>query len=106
MTFKEYQELAQRTSNTKSKSDKLMNGLLGLNGEAGEAIDVLKKYYYQGHELDRDKLKDECGDVLWYLAEIAEGLGISINDIANHNVEKLKKRYPDGFSESKSRNRD
>ena len=106
MSFKEYQELAQRTSNTKNKSDKLMNGLLGLNGEAGEAIDILKKYYYQGHELDREKLKDECSDVLWYLAEIAEGLGITLEDIAKHNIDKLKKRYPEGFAMERSLNRE
>ncbi len=78
---------------------------MGLNGEAGEAMDIIKKYYYQGHELDKEKLKDECSDVLWYLAEIAEGLEIGLEDIAIHNIEKLKKRYPDGFAVEKSINR-
>lgn len=94
-----------RTSNTKTKSDKLTNGLMGLNGETGEAIDVLKKYYYQGHELDKEKIKDECSDVLWYLVEISEGLGITLEDIARHNIDKLKNRYPEGFKEERSVNR-
>ena len=105
MNFSEYQELAQRTSNTKTKSDKITNGLMGLNGEAGECIDILKKYYYQGHELDKDKLKDELGDVLWYIAETCIGLGITLEDIAKENIDKLKKRYPEGFKAERSVNR-
>lgn len=105
MNFKEYQKLAQRTSNTKLKSDKLLNGLMGLNGEAGECIDVLKKYYFQGHELDKDKIIDELGDVLWYIGEICQGLGIAMEDVAIHNIEKLKKRYPNGFEKERSLHR-
>ena len=106
MTFDEYQALAQRTSSTKTKPDKLLNGLMGLNGEAGECIDVLKKYYFQGHELDEEKLVDEISDVLWYCAELASGLGVSLCDIAQHNVDKLVKRYPDGFDSDRSINRE
>ena len=106
MTFDEYQALAQRTSSTKTKPDKLLNGLMGLNGESGECIDVFKKYYFQGHELDEEKLVDEISDVLWYCAELASGLGVSLGDIAQHNVDKLKKRYPDGFSAERSVNRE
>ncbi|NLY46839.1 MAG: nucleoside triphosphate pyrophosphohydrolase family protein [Tissierella sp.] len=102
MNFKEYQKLAQRTSNTKHREDKLANGLMGLNGEAGEAIDILKKYYYQGHELDKDKLRNELGDVLWYIAETCVGLGTTLEDIAKGNIDKLKKRYPEGFEADKS----
>ena len=106
MTFEEYQSLAQRTSSTKLRSDKLLNGLMGLNGEAGECIDVLKKFYFQGHELDEQKLVDEISDVLWYCAELASGLGVSLGDIAQHNVDKLVKRYPDGFDSDRSINRE
>ena len=105
MKFDDYQSLAQRTSSTKSRSDKLLNGLMGLNGEAGECIDVLKKFYFQGHELDEEKLVDEISDVLWYCAELAAGLGVGLGDIARHNIDKLKKRYPDGFSAERSINR-
>lgn len=106
MTFKEYQKLAQRTSSTKRRQDKLLNGLLGLGGESGEAIDILKKHLYQGHELDEEKLKDECSDVLWYLAEVAEGLDMNLGDIAQHNIYKLQNRYPEGFESERSVNRE
>ena len=104
--FNLYQQLAQRTSNTNTKSDKIENGLMGLNGEAGEAIDILKKHKFQGHDLDKDKLKDEASDVLWYLAEICTGLGIDMEELARHNIGKLYKRYPGGFEAERSINRD
>lgn len=103
--FNMYQKLAQRTSATELKSDKLLNGLMGLNGEAGEAIDYLKKCYFQGHELDKDKLIDELGDVLWYIAEACVGLGIDMEGLARQNIGKLYKRYPKGFEVDKSVNR-
>lgn len=105
MDFKEYQELAMRTASDTSKQNLILNGVMGLCGEAGECIDIVKKQMFQGHELDRQKLIDEASDCLWYLAEIASGLGISLEDIASHNIEKLKKRYPDGFDANKSINR-
>ena len=105
MDFNEYQKLAMRTASDKSKQNRVLNGVMGLCGEAGECIDIVKKHMFQGHELDAKKLIDEASDCLWYLAEIATGLGISLDDIANHNVEKLKKRYPDGFEINKSLNR-
>ena len=108
MDFNEYQKLAMRTASDASKQNKqnlLLNGVMGLCGESGECIDVLKKHMFQGHELDRQKLIDEASDCLWYLAEIASGLEISLDEIARHNIEKLKKRYPDGFEVEKSLNR-
>lgn len=106
MTFEEYQRLAQRTSSEKMQLiEKIENGLMGLNGEAGEAIDVLKKHKFQGHQLDRNKIIEELGDVLWYIAETCEGLGVSMEEVASFNIEKLKKRYPDGFSSDRSINR-
>lgn len=103
MELNEYQHLAQRTAGlTVTKSAKLENGILGMCGESGECADILKKYFYQGHELDRDKLMDEVGDVLWYVAETAAGLGLTLEKIAEHNISKLMKRYPDGFDPEKS----
>lgn len=103
MTFDEYQTNAQRT--IPAGHDRILNGVMGLNGEAGECIDIMKKAMFQGHELDREKLIYEGGDCLWYLAELATGLGVSLGDIAQHNVDNLKKRYPDGFSAERSINR-
>lgn len=83
-----------------------LNGLMGLNGEAGECIDILKKHLFQGHDLDKEHLAEELGDVAWYLAVTADALGYSLEDIFKMNIEKLRKRYPDGFNENRSVNRD
>ena len=103
MNLNEYQQLAQRTSgDTRPASDKIRNGVLGMCGEAGECADMLKKYFFQGHELNREKLAEEVGDVLWYIAEAAAGLGVSLEEIAQRNIDKLKARYPQGFDPERS----
>ena len=106
MTLAEYQALAQRTSHAGKRSDKLENACLGLAGECGEVCDIVKKALFQGHALDRAGLIEEAGDVLWYLAELAAGLGVSLEDIAVQNVMKLRRRYPNGFDAGRSRNRE
>jgi len=107
VTLKLYQALAMRTKRKDmSAIDQLRNACYGMCGESGECIDVLKKHDFQGHTLDTDKLIDEAGDVLWYVAQLAEGLGVSLEEIAEHNIEKLKKRYPDGFDADKSIHRE
>ncbi len=98
-----YQKLAMRTLNPKlSKDQVLVNGVMGLCGEAGEAIDIVKKTLFQGHELDKEKLAKELGDVAWYLAEVATALDMNLSDILESNIDKLKKRFPEGFSEELS----
>ena len=79
---------------------------LGLAGEAGEFANMVKKLTAHGHNISTTELADELGDVLWYLAEAATACGISLNEIAQQNVDKLRSRYPDGFSEERSRNRE
>ena len=88
-----------------NRKDVLINGVMGLCGEAGEAIDIVKKYLHQGHELDKQKLAQELGDIAWYLAETAYALDIPLEKILRANLEKLKKRYPEGFSTERSINR-
>lgn len=106
MTINEYQKLAMVTLNPKlDKKDVLINGVMGLCGESGEAIDIVKKHLAQGHELDKEKLAKELGDVAWYLAETATAIGYDLEDIFQMNIDKLKKRYPEGFSVEKSVNR-
>ncbi len=106
MNLNEYQQAALRTASRDSDSKALiLNGVLGLAGESGEVADIVKKHLFQGHELDKDKLLDELGDVLWYIAITAKGIGVTLNDIATHNVDKLKKRYPKGFESERSVNR-
>lgn len=106
MDFTEYQALALRTAGRTDKDALLLNGVMGLCGEAGECIDLMKKHLFQGHNLDRDKLIGEAGDCLWYLASLAEGLGVGLDEIAEKNIVKLRKRYPDGFETEKSIRRD
>ena len=105
MRINEYQELAQRTASTKSEESKIENGCLGLAGESGEVCDLLKKYLYKGHELARAKMIEELGDVCWYAAELAKGLGVTLETVCEANIAKLRKRYPQGFDAERSRNR-
>lgn len=120
MTGNEYQKEALRTEcPTRSirnvmamkhdwaSSVRLLEGLIGLSGEAGEAIDILKKCMFQGHDLDgeREHLAKELGDVMWYLALSADAIGYSLDEILEMNVAKLRERYPNGFEASRSRNR-
>ena len=106
MTINEYQTLAMKTLNPQlSQKDVLINGVMGLCGESGEAIDIVKKWLAQGHDLDREKLAKELGDIAWYLAETAYALDIPLEDILQANIDKLKKRYPEGFDSRRSINR-
>lgn len=105
MTINEYQKLALRTANTdamKIPSEKITNGVLGLLGEAGEVADHIKKYRYQGHKIDFDYLAKELGDICWYISLLADGIGFDLETIMRMNIDKLKKRYPDGFDVDKS----
>lgn len=107
MTINEYQTLAMTTLNPAlSKKDVLINGVMGLCGESGEAIDIVKKWLAQGHELDKQKLAKELGDIAWYLAETAFALDIPLEDILQANIDKLKQRYPEGFDSQRSIHRD
>ena len=106
MTGNEYQKLAMTTLNTAlSKEQVLVNGVMGLCGEAGEAIDLVKKHLHHGHALDREALVKELGDIAWYLAETAYALDVSLEKVFRANIEKLKNRYPEGFDTEKSINR-
>lgn len=106
MTGKEYQKAAMRTASDMVQKDLILNGVMGLNGEAGECIDLVKKHLFQGHDLDRGKLLDEIGDVLWYAAIACEGLGVCLDQAMERNVKKLLKRYPEGFNPEKSLHRE
>lgn len=108
MEFYEYQDLAKRTSSFPDHNkgfERWKMAFFGIFGEAGELADELKKVMWHGHDFDREKLRDELGDLLWYVSEIATALDFDLDDVAILNVEKLKRRYPEGFSEEASRNR-
>ena len=103
MNINEYQQWAMTTLNPElSKREVLINSVMGLCGESGEAIDIVKKWMAQGHELDKEHLAKELGDIAWYLAEAATALDIPLEDILQANIDKLKKRYPEGFDKKRS----
>lgn len=106
MELNKYQELAQKTANMKLEhKTRLAVAALGLTGEGGELADYIKKHIGHGHSLDQEKVIKELGDVMWYIAEVASILGFTLEEIAQTNIEKLKARYPEGFSEERSINR-
>lgn len=106
LTANAYQEQALTTLNPElSRQDALLNGVMGLCGESGECIDLVKKHLHQGHALDREKLAKELGDVAWYLAETAWALDLTLEDVLRGNLDKLKNRYPKGFDTARSINR-
>lgn len=106
MDIDKYQQEAMKTLNPAlDKKETLINGVMGLCGESGEVIDIVKKHLSQGHPLNVDKLVLELGDVAWYLAETAYVLGYNLSDILKMNLKKLNDRYPDGFDINHSINR-
>ena len=96
MTGNEYQQLAMRTATLKCFDP--ANAALGLTGEAGEVADEVKKFLYQGREWDPEKIIEELGDVLWYVALMADLMDVPLDFVMEYNIDKLRKRYPDGFS--------
>lgn len=106
MEINEYQHLAMRTlDSNQTKHENLINAAMGLAGESGEVIDLIKKWQFHHHPLNKDELIKELGDVAWYLAQAATGLDIPLESIFIQNIEKLAKRYPQGFSAEASLSR-
>ena len=105
MTLNEYQELAARTINPKLCTMELIDhAKCGMVGEMGEIFSIYQKAY-QGHGLDPKKVKDELGDLIWFIAELCKGMGWTLEEVCQHNIDKLKVRYPEGFDENRSKNR-
>lgn len=111
MQVNTYQQQASRTLTPHPEEplddaqSMLVWNALGLVGEAGEVAEYVKKAVFHRHELDREKLKKEIGDVLWYAAALCTNLDLSLEEVMAANIEKLKQRYPDGFSSKASRQR-
>ena len=127
MTINEYQKLALRTESPKGFHEgagavlrafamlgvvsnpeedmslvRLLEGLMGIAGEGGEASDILKKVLFQGHTLDREHIAKELGDVSWYVALAADAIGYDLETIFQMNIDKLRARYPNGFETDRS----
>ncbi|MCY9807501.1 nucleoside triphosphate pyrophosphohydrolase family protein [Lentilactobacillus senioris] len=92
MDLNEYQKAANRT--LLGKEQVLTNCALGLSGEAGEVADLVRKYTFQGSDLNKDQLVKELGDVLWYLSQVAQWADIPLDDVAQDNIDRLTARYP------------
>lgn len=106
MEINEYQSLAMTTRNPAlHPQEMLLNSVMGLCGESGEVIDLVKKHLFQGHPLDKTQLVQELGDVAWYLAEAADALEIPLEEIFQKNIQKLRQRYPQGFETDRSLDR-
>lgn len=106
MDFDRYQILARRTQNHELSSvDKELHALHGLASEVGEIHAIFQKSY-QGHPVKIEQIVDELGDLLWFAAELADRFDVRLSSVAVHNVEKLEKRYPEGFTAERSINRE
>ena len=103
MTGNEYQKVAMRMATEKCKN--IYNVALGLNGEAGEFADKVKKQKFQGMPENKDSLIEELEDIVWYIALGAETLGVALKDVFKINIDKLCKRYPNGFETERSLHR-
>ena len=97
-SFDEYQESAARTINgSLDDRERLMDAAAGLAEESGEVLALVRKHLYQEHPLDRERLTKELGDVLWCLSIVARTAGLSLAEVADANLAKLRVRYPEGF---------
>lgn len=106
MTFDKYQTLARRTQNAElDRDEKRLHALHGLASEVGEIHGIMQKVY-QGHRLDFSELEKEVGDLLWFVAELCDVYDWSMSDVAAENIEKLRKRYPEGFDADRSVHRE
>lgn len=106
LSFRQYQLQTERTKmQFRTEEEELVYLTLGLSGEVGEVTEVVKKVVYHGHKLDEAVIEKEIGDVLWYLARLCHVLGLDMEEVAEANIDKLRKRYPNGFSKADSVNR-
>ena len=99
MEIKEFQLKSTRTLNQALPKDmNIVNMCLGAYGEFSEVSELIKKHVFQGHELNREKVKEESGDTMFYLVNLATELDIDMTEVLQNNVDKLLVRYPEGFT--------
>lgn len=117
MNGNEYQRKAMRTNNHEAgekilasmqagnNTGEILNASLGLSGEVGELNDLLKKWIFHSKSIDREHIKKEIGDIMWYIALMADAFGFELDSIMITNIEKLEARYPEGFDTERANNR-
>jgi len=99
MTLDEFQAAARRTVNpTLDERDRLVDAVAGLSEESGELLGLVRKQIFQSRAVPRDNLLEELGDALWCLAITADALGFRLEEVAEANVSKLRRRHPTGFA--------
>lgn len=96
MNITEYQRKSMRTM--KQDNETTLHCCMGMSGEVGEVVDLIKKSHFYGKDLDKSKIQEELGDVMFYIVNLATSLDISMENVLDENVKKLEKRYPNGFS--------
>lgn len=107
MTINDYQQKALyfkavSNFNITGETIRLLEGVMGMVGEAGECDELLKKHLFQGHDLNREHMAKEIGDVAWYVALAADALGYSLDEIMQMNLDKISDRYPEGYDDQRS----
>lgn len=103
MKINEYQEFAMKTLNPSlNQKEILINAVMGLCGEAGEATDLVKKHLFQNHEFKKEEFLKELGDIAWYLAEACTAVNANLEDVLQMNIDKLRCRFPNGFDKESS----
>ena len=106
INFNQYQKEAFDLISEDGRKDMVLNGVLGLAGESGECCDIVKKNRFQGHELNKEHLIEELGDVMWYIAMMCHALNWDLNEIMQMNIDKLKARFPEGFDVDRANHRE
>lgn len=106
MNFEQYEQAAARTRNPAlDDRERLADAAAGLAEEAGEVLGLVRKHLYMRHDLDRERLTKELGDALWCLSAVAGAVGVTLDEVAESNLSKLRARYPAGYSDEASRAR-
>lgn len=114
MTPNEYQRLAAKTECNQEESlatimewgdeierfhsVRMLHAVIGACGELGELAQLIERWLYYGRGLDHNKIEDEMGDVLWYLAQMGNAAGVSLEAAMEANIRKLRQRHPEGFN--------
>ena len=104
MTDKQYIELCKRTLS--NEEDKLGHFIVGITTEASELLDAYKKHKWYKRDLNVQNIKEEIGDLMWYLVQLCDEIGYSLDEAKVDNIKKLSKRYPDGFKDVVNRDVD
>jgi NTP pyrophosphatase (non-canonical NTP hydrolase) len=103
MTLADYERVAARTLNPALDRDqRLLDATAGLAEEAGEVLGLVRKHVFMRHDLDIARLTTELGDALWCLTAAAGAVGVSLEEVAAANLAKLRRRYPEGYSDERS----